>query len=55
MAARFEPTKTGEYLVEYLVEGKYQKETIRYEKKADKWLGTQTPEFYKKHITSWYF
>lgn len=56
MATRFEPTKSGEYLVEYLIGGHhYYQEKIRYDKKSEKWIGSKPPEFYKKYITSWYY
>ena len=56
MATRFEPTKSGEYLVEYRVGGyHYYKEKVHYDRKTEQWIGSKPPAFYKKYITSWYY
>lgn len=56
MATRFEPTKSGDYLVEYRVGGyHYYKEKIHYDRKTEQWIGSKPPAFYKKYITSWYY
>ena len=56
MATRFEPTKSGEYLVEYRVGGyHYYKEKVHYDRKTEQWIGSKPPAYYKKYITSWYY
>lgn len=55
MAGRFEPVKSGEYIVEYRKEnGSYEKETVQYDKKNNAWVGRETKEFYREHVISWY-
>lgn len=49
MTTRFEPTKSGEYLVEYRVGGyHYYKEKVHYDRKTEQWIGSKPPTFYKK-------
>jgi len=54
LASRFEPVKSGIYIVEYKKEnGFFQKETIEYDRKRNQWVGEKPPEFYKENISSW--
>lgn len=54
MAGRFEPMKSGTYLIGYKKEdGFYEQETVSYDKRKNLWIGKQTPEFYKENVSSW--
>lgn len=52
---RFEPTVSGEYVVEYTGEQRFHaREKIKYDKKAGQWIGSKPAEFYAKYVTSWF-
>lgn len=51
---RFEPDKDGEYNVSYINDDGFMiNETIKFNRKTNKWVGTQEDSFYKEKIRSW--
>lgn len=51
---RFEPQKSGAYVVGYADEnGFYREERVLFDAKGNMWIGTRKDSWYKEHVSSW--